>query len=1101
MEQGGRIRGVIRQTQFSTQTIYDLLNRDAALWIGEGAVGTEEQAATMAKLVALPWKVVLCEDSSAAFAATLERDRHGSTTLALRRGLVDVIARDPEDIRLPPRSLPVFLLNGRGDARNQEESNRLSGNAALRRRLNMVKQLLDARPRLLVVLSAGRDSTLANIRDLWGEGFRSILTYVTATPDEAPQLDVWCTSADGPPSMLLLAIEPHVFAEECIRASESQISDERVIIRYRAPTGEQLPLDVTGCEQPEFPILDRYELIQARDLPKLLPEDLSQEDINSFFSRASSTWRPYAAGLPWPRDREATSRLMEFLETVEHEGCEGNKLLLVQSEPGAGGSTFARTLAFEAASAGYPTFVAKQAEFAPVSTELTSYLFKMRQAYLAKAAPPALGEAEVSHETARDRAAAQGETPALLVYDVQHWRGREQHLAAFVRDLVRESRPAVVLCVVERTTADGLRVGTILNSLLTHQMSREEVAEFGTHINKFLAPQGRGRAIEQWVSYWNAHTPRIGDFSAVPASFWVALEFWLKFQVDLGQSIQGWLYTQVEAAKLSPGLTLAILEIAALSVERHTLPETLLPRPAAKEYPYSVQLEDVRREVPSLGLVRLNTTAGNQWGIAHSLLARYLINGIFADREKLRVLELEAVSDPIALRLELLRRVATRPELATTTNLPLAVEFATTIFKLDRDGNWEFFSHWRTILDILEEMPDRVWDTSRTFNHHVAISRRRVVTDEHMFPLSLEERNAQADYAIEHLTYALDMLAPETDGERDLNLLNSLARTYQDKAEMAVEAGESQEKIDVYRRKATECIRRAQEEDPNNSFVLETLARDLLQAAATRKTERVRCVCEALMYVNRALGLESGAYRQERLLALVQEAMPLLSTDSVPNEIMTLWHAKDPIGCVAAAWVALYRNQDWSEGIDLRQIPRTQTEGAITILDEIPPANRTWLDLKLKYDLVCVVEPQNYSRQLDIVEELRGTSYKPDIQQQVEYAILLYQNGRYIEGSQHYREVRREIAETQAFVVVPDRLRYLVNKETGKLLPCTAVVKEEGNFRSKAYVKEFGKEWVPFIPRDWGKTAKDMRVRMQFSCSIVFGPNGPFARPVPEGGR
>ena len=204
----------------------------------------------------------------------------------------------------------------------------------------------------------------------------------------------------------------------------------------------------------------------------------------------------------------------------------------------------------------------------------------------------------------------------------------------------------------------------------------------------------------------------------------------------------------------------------------------------------------------------------------------------------------------------------------------------------------------------------------------------------------------------------------------------------------------------------------------------------------------------------------------------------------------------EPLGCVGAAWLELAKGQEWSHGIDLAGVPKEQIQNALAILDEVPATRRGWVDLRLSYDLFTVDEPYSFEKQLAILDELLGTAYRPDIQLQAEHAILLYQCGRHRDGGELFRGIRREIAERQAFVIIPHRIHVLLNQATKKPLLCTAVVKEESGFRGKAFIEQFGGQWVPFIPRDWG--TRRLPVRTKFQCAIVFGPNGPFAKPPME---
>ena len=111
---------------------------------------------------------------------------------------------------------------------------------------------------------------------------------------------------------------------------------------------------------------------------------------------------------------------------------------------------------------------------------------------------------------------------------------------------------------------------------------------------------------------------------------------------------------------------------------------------------------------------------------------------------------------------------------------PLALRFAQSIFKLERTGHQEFARYWRDVLNALFGMSEVLWDTSRAFIHHVAISRRRVAVDDDLFADKSESERARLlEEAVGDLEYALSLDKGEDD-ERDLNILNSLARACQD---------------------------------------------------------------------------------------------------------------------------------------------------------------------------------------------------------------------------------------------------------------------------------------------------------------------------------
>jgi hypothetical protein len=48
-----------------------------------------------------------------------------------------------------------------------------------------------------------------------------------------------------------------------------------------------------------------------------MPEELSEEDFVTFFRDPTSSWRPYAAGLPWIRDAESKKILAGLLKRLD----------------------------------------------------------------------------------------------------------------------------------------------------------------------------------------------------------------------------------------------------------------------------------------------------------------------------------------------------------------------------------------------------------------------------------------------------------------------------------------------------------------------------------------------------------------------------------------------------------------------------------------------------------------------------------------------------------------------------------------------------------------------------------------------------------------
>jgi len=443
------------------------------------------------------------------------------------------------------------------------------------------------------------------------------------------------------------------------------------------------------------------------------------------------------------------------------------------------------------------------------------------------------------------------------------------------------------------------------------------------------------------------------------------------------------------------------------------------------------------------------------------------------------------------LRLMLLRRVATRPALALKPYRRLALDFATKILKLDADGNQEFIPYWRETLNILQSVPVGVRETSRTFNHHLAISLRRV-TKQKEFNIAAAERKKLLEQAVGYLNYALHDLEYEPGEESNLNLYNSLALAYQDLADVEREIGASAERIELLRTKATEATRKALEEDPTNSYVLETSAKNLIQNGEVYPDEAVSSATEALGYIYQAVGLERSELRQTELTQLANRALRLLRSATAKEQVQKLARTGNPFGALAEAWLALTEGLTDLAEHDLNALPPENVRKALEVLEK-SPGKSNWMLLRLRYDLVSSSRPSDFSSQILLLDELEGTGYRLPLQVQLEHAILLHQENRSFEANRKFRNIRRDLKRFDTLVEVPPRLFWLKAGAEGNQRICDAQVVEARGSRPVAKVRELKDELVPFIPQEFG--VRDMKVGTRFKCSVSFGRNGPFLKP------
>lgn len=1066
--------------------VHSLSDRDAALWIGHDFEDTGEIDA-ICQLIRLPWRLVLCESPASGFTRALDQTVQApNDTLARIRGFLHIVAGDPEGITLPPRALPIFLLNGRKDSSDPSEAYRPAGMAQLRRRLNMLNMLLLARPRSLVVLSKNDPDLFAELTGLWKEGFRALPAVVTSSHEDEISVNEWIARENGLAAVDFYPLQISVFASQLSLRVNQLFPDQKLFVRIRGTDDRTLDLDITNCELPEQPLLDRYEVIQSKELRLLQPQELPQDQFNHFFDKAQESWAPYAAGLPWERNQKQTKKVINALRSLAGGSPDDNRIFFIPSEPGAGGTTLARTIAFAAAYTGYPTIVARSLKFHPQATEVASFLFRAQQAY---------GNQFPMRGTGLEL--PQNNLPEitwLIVFDVSHWKGREAELRSFLSELSRSGRSVLVLLVTGTDVPEELTNSGRATQLdpLEHELSNDEARALGQHLNRFLRVYGKEKTDGEWLTFWNLHRPNI---STSVAAFWIALEFWIKGQFDLSESIQSWLYGQFKELHSDSSLKLLLLEIAALSIERQPLPEGLMVHLPDQTFPLSVLLERIRSDAPALALVQDSTGTHRQWAMAHDLLGRYLITSSFYDRSMLATLQLDTVVDPVDLRLMLLRRVATRSDLARTTYLPLGIEFAVNIFKLDQNGNTEFFRYWRKVIDILKSMPVALRESSRTFNHHVAISCRRVVKMKEYFDASPDEQRELLLYAIDRLEYAINSLERAPDDDSDLNLFNSLSLAYQDLAECEQIAGSDEKRVRELHQKAADAVRRAHEEGPSNSYALETMARHLLQNAELYTEERASSASEALGFIYQALSLDRSDLRQSQLVTLANQALRLLRSTESTSRIDQLCEAGNPLGFLARAWLRVTEGLQSFQYDDFSHFPADNVRAALELLKGTEQ-HANWLILRFKYDLITAGRPYSFEEQLSLLDELVGTRYRLPHQLQIERAILLYQLHRNFEANAMFRDLRRELKTYDVIVVVPQRLRWLLADDHARRRQCDAVVVNDLGYRCVAKVHDLADAMVPLIPQEFN--TQRMAVRQRIKCWINFGPMGPFIKPITQ---
>lgn len=1062
---------------FSDDLISDLVAREAILWLTSYDELNAPTDKTRAALIELPWRAVLIESASKELVKDVEARSADALWIPVR-GYLHLVASDPVEIHLPRRAQPIYFLAGRADVTNGLESAALSDRAALKRRLNMVSQAAENQPRRVFVVGPRPAELLDDLIELWSKSARPHITIVTT---EETQKTEFCKDIEtriGLTSLTWLDLAEDQFTTDVVTRVRALLHADQLLVRAKLPNGQLIEANLTSAEQAEHPLLDSCELIPVRHLFSLTENDLSQVDFQDFFTRRGTSWRPFAARLPWIPDQTPITSVLKQLEMHLKGDANAAHLVTISAESGSGGTTMARAIAFASAEAGFIPIIAKQHVLPPKALELVRFMFKSIDPIR-----------EVTGKA--DKPVVEIEPAWLLVLDVEHYDRLDAELALLIAELQRSGRKCLVLKVVRPDTQIESPIEIVQKEIawLGHDVSFEQVQDLGKHVNRFLGVHAQSRPIESWTAFWNEHRP---DIDTGLASFWIALEFWLAGYLNLGESIQQWVHKQFKASPADTPTKTAILEIAAFSVERRALPEVLLETLSSGSDSWLQKLDSFRNVAPAVGPIRVRAPElGNVWAFAHDVLARYLINGVHYDMPLCRELKLPDTTDATAFRLSLIRSVCSRSAISSSQVRPLVNLLATSILKLDEQtGNAEFFPHWREVLGILDSIPAQVRQSSRTLNHHLAISRRRVCQGE-VFGASQDDQMGLLNKARDEVEFAIERISPSKDDESDLNLYNTLALVYQDLASLERRTTNRKNVVIELLSKSDDATKKALRENPSNSYVLETAARNLLRRAPDlSEVDQVRTAAEALAFVHQAFSLDSAERRRIKLGKLADEALVFLQKPSASAHIDKLCLQENPYGYMAKAWL-LIANE--SRVRILEDIRSDVAAKALTILESAPEVE--WPLVKLMYELQTSSDQFSFEKQLLRLEQLNSfNGYQLSLQLRLEWAVLLHQRGRHKEAGTLFASIRRESKLSGVVLFVPSRLRWLLSMNANTKLVCTATAVDQGAGRAMAQVRELANLIVPMRPQEFGK--EHMATGERFRCNVSFGPMGPFLKPV-----
>ena len=980
--------------------------------------------------------------------------------LVRRRGLVHLVNSDPAEAILPSRHLAVLLLNGRG---NQPRT----GLAALTRKLTMLQDLRRRSIKQLVVVVAGAFSIPDELGEMWSDGYRTALTFVSSDPQAGEIVQSWRQQFSAP-MVELIGLSPADFGNE-LQNEFLRGRDGSIVIRMRDDKGAFHKVDIGKLDDPERPVLGCYDLVGSDAVTPILPSDLSSAEVEGFFADTSASWRPYAAGMVWERDKSFWEKLRARLRTLDRKGTEENRILYLSVESGAGATTSLRDLAWRSAAEGYPTLVAQPGPLTISGHEMASFLTRLI-------------------ETGRDLVVDSRvyEVPCVIVFDQSHWDGQLPELLSFARELERSGRRVCMIMATGPYVGLGIRSERRFDELgyLSHAMRSEDALALGRHLNRFLSPHGTARTDQEWRAFYQSSSVAAGeDHSA----FWIVLSFWLQRHIDLGETVQARVYRQFREVIDDPVLREAVLRIAAFSTVRSPLPDALLPDNS--KWPVAELLEDKRKALGALGLVRIHGEIDRYWAMAHDLIGRFLFAGLFFDHKARTMLGFDDAMNPEHLRFLILRKISALPCLEWASLRDMADAFAVSIFKIDPDhGHGTLAGFWREVLDALDAMPRSIRTTSRTFLHHCAISRRRIASDRNFFQMSDNERVDLLRRAVEDLNAALK-LDSGSGGETDLNLFNSLALALHDQAEAEAAAGVEPEVIADTRAAAQEATRQAFALNPDNTFVVETYARTLISEGRAQPELAAEKALEVLTLAYGMMERDRSQSRHNALSRLAEKAFELLmEAGSLENA-----NPDTETGAIAIALASLGAGQSHVDGMCLGDLPAENRIAAAELL-AAEPLHGNVQAVKLRYMLLVLDCPLNFDLQLELLQSLFGSGPAFTPQMELELAVLMFQRDRSHEADRMFKRLRNLWHRGEHFVEVPPRLHWLMDASGVERRQVRGRVSTNADGRSFARVADFQEVEVPFRTAEFGQDR--IRPGTAIAAYVSFGHNGPLLRPL-----
>src|SRR5205085_9209988 len=89
-----------------------------------------------------------------------------------------------------------------------------------------------------------------------------------------------------------------------------ELLDQRLVVRVRTGATSSVDADLSSVDLLENPVEVSYSTIRPPQLRPVSYSDIREQDLNDFFS-GSESWKGFAAGLPWIRQKEVVTKTID----------------------------------------------------------------------------------------------------------------------------------------------------------------------------------------------------------------------------------------------------------------------------------------------------------------------------------------------------------------------------------------------------------------------------------------------------------------------------------------------------------------------------------------------------------------------------------------------------------------------------------------------------------------------------------------------------------------------------------------------------------------------------------------------------------------------